>query len=205
MYKLINLVGKKFGRLTVISKAGIKYKRRVWVCRCDCGTEKEIVGVNLRKGNTTSCGCFQRECISKVIKENFKHGKARSVEYSAWNAMHKRCTRDNHPSFEHYGGRGIKVCDRWLDFECFLEDMGKRPEGLSLDRVNNNGNYEPSNCRWTTRKEQANNRSNNRKINCYDDVITIAEFSEKFKIKRGSILYRQSLGWESKRIIEYYR
>jgi hypothetical protein len=152
--------GHRYGRLVVREKAPRLHGQR-WVCACDCGTQVVVYGSKLRRGETRSCGCLNREAVAS---RSVSHGEARtgaqSAEYAAWCSMKKRCANPSHRFWRHYGGRGITVCDRWRDsFENFLADMGRRPgRGFSLDRINNDGNYEPGNCRWATAKVQANNR-----------------------------------------------
>jgi hypothetical protein len=151
------LEGKRFCRLL----AGQRVKRgSTWkyVCQCDCGATKEIAGSSLSYGLTRSCGCLAREMRGER-SPRFKHGRTGTREYMTWQNMLKRCYVTDHKDFENYGGRGIAVCQRWRDsFADFLEDVGPRPEGKTLDRRNNDGNYEPSNCRWATPAEQANNQ-----------------------------------------------
>jgi hypothetical protein len=157
---LIDLRGEVFGRLTVLHMAEAKSKDNHlrWFCQCECGNEHTTTGSNLRSGGTRSCGCLQRE-------SRIKHGRSRTKEYHIWRSMNQRCFYPNHRNWKDYGGRGIKVCDRWRygeggkgPFECFYEDMGDKSAKLTLERINNDGNYEPSNCKWDTRKAQANNR-----------------------------------------------
>lgn len=157
----LDLIGKKFGRLTVTEEAppimDRTRKRRAYVCTCDCGAVKTLRAGSLRSGLTTSCGCFRRESFRRVIT---KHGlRANKPEYNAWMAMRSRCLCPTNDAFESYGGRGISVCERWDKFENFLADMGKRPSSkLSLDRINNDLGYGPHNCRWADRLTQNNNR-----------------------------------------------
>lgn len=154
---LIDLSGLKFGRLTVIER--VKNKKSVqalWLCKCDCGNTKIVLSSSLRKCYTTSCGCYKNEV--NTINAT-KHGLSHTHEYTTWKNIIARCTKHEHKLYKYYGGRGIKVCDRWMNFLSFFEDMGERPTSKhSIDRINNDGNYEPSNCKWSTKQEQAINR-----------------------------------------------
>ena len=153
------MVGKRFSNLVVIERAGGENGAK-WLCQCDCGNTKVISGNVLRQGSTKSCGC-----VRKQNNQGFKHGHCSSgisPTYNSWAAMHGRCKYPKTRSYEHYGGRGISVCERWGDFANFLEDMGERPVGTSLDRIDADGNYEPGNCRWATDAEQRANRRGTR-------------------------------------------
>lgn len=147
------MIGKRIGRLTVLARTG-----RSILVRCDCGAEKIIEWSNLRR--TKSCGCLARESIAERNRASARHGHAarRSPEYSSWTAMLARCTNPRAPNFAKYGGRGITMCDQWRSFDAFLADMGVRPAGTSLDRIDGTRGYEPGNCRWATAKEQRANR-----------------------------------------------
>ena len=165
MGTLLDLTGSRFGRLAVLARTGTKRGRPMWLCMCDCGKFPEVSGENLRGGITTSCGCYHAERLSTVSKAvNTKHGMSKSKTYSIWANMKDRCHNPNNHAFDLYGGRGIQVCDRWREsFQAFVDDMGEQPPGLTLDRIDVNGNYEPGNCRWTTWHVQANNKRTSKK------------------------------------------
>jgi hypothetical protein len=169
MGSFIDITGQRFGRLVVTRRAPNKGKSTAWLCRCDCGKNTEVFGVNLKRGFTVSCGCFRKEYERQADHARPVHGHAsggkRSPTYVAYTGMIQRTTDSTSPSWSNYGGRGITTCDRWLKgdadrrgFECFLSDMGERPAGLTLDRIDNFGNYEPTNCRWADLHTQAVNR-----------------------------------------------
>ena len=153
-------IGEKAGFLTVIAELpkGTRYQRR-YLVRCDCGTEKAVMGYDLRPGKTVSCGCHRRAAAVISGHRNRRHGDHRTAEYRCWAGMKKRCNNPNDSSFTNYGGRGVTVCDRWMSYENFLADMGRKPSAThSIDRREVNGNYEPGNCRWATPLEQALNK-----------------------------------------------
>jgi hypothetical protein len=169
----LDLTGQRFGRLIALRRAGFivhgKNRRIAWLCECDCGKRITVSSMVLRTKNTKSCGCLSREASARNIAlyDGTKHGHARrdavTKTYRSWNGMIERCRNPNNRRFKYYGGRGIKVCKRWLNsFENFYADMGDRPEGHTLDRKNNDGNYTPKNCRWATIAEQAAGQRHNR-------------------------------------------
>lgn len=159
MPKLIDLTGKKYGRLTVIERSGVRGGQSSWLCKCECGNKKVVIGKNLRRGLTTSCGCYHNELLSV---RNTTHGLSKTRIYRIWRDMKNRCFYSKDKHFKDYGGRGITICDEWKNsFESFYKwsDANGYSEKLTIDRIDNDGNYEPSNCRWITMKEQCQNRT----------------------------------------------
>lgn len=159
-YRVVDLTGKRFGHLLVVRRLPKQPNRPYrWRCKCDCGKTVSVRGDVLRYGFTKSCGCLRVSNGIKRGRDSFKHGDSFTSEYSTWANMKDRCLNPNCQSFKNYGGRGITVCNRWLQYENFLADMGRKPSPAhSLDRINNDRGYSPSNCRWATQKEQTNNR-----------------------------------------------
>ena len=191
-----DLTGQKFGRLTVVNRAGTgKDKQVLWLCKCDCGSNCIVFASNLRKGHTKSCGCLQKEATSKANKT---HGMRHSRLYHIWNAMIGRCHRKADRAYPSYGGRGIAVCDEWHSFAGFHSWAlaAGYEDGLSIDRIDNDLGYSPSNCRWVTRYVQANNKRSNRCVEYNGETHTIAEWAEILGIKYATLRKRINDGWD---------
>lgn len=156
----IDMAGKRFGQWSVTGFAGLdRNKRALWSCRCDCGRQEDVGGKNLRRGQTKSCGCLLSQTTSFVQLSGARSLPVPMIgSYRSWRSMIIRCTNPKHDKFKFYGARGITICSRWRTFENFFADMGSRPVGKTLDRRDNDGNYEPGNCGWATQKEQCANR-----------------------------------------------
>jgi hypothetical protein len=184
------IVGKTFKLLTVLDERRVKHglgKSRFEVlARCQCGVEKWFEERNLRRGSTTSCG----SCANKT------HGGSKTPEYAVWRSMVDRCKLPTHQAYANYGGRGITVCERWSKYENFLADMGQQPfKGASIDRINNNEGYSPTNCRWANVLEQNRNRRTNRLITVGNETLPVSVWSARSGIRHNTITYRLDNGW----------
>lgn len=154
-----DLAGQRFGRLLVIEYSHRSNNVAQWHCLCDCGTETVVGLSQLRSGKTRSCGCLRRDVTTaRNTKHGLKPRQGRTVTYYSWANMIRRTTSPDHPRYADWGGRGIKVCDRWRDYANFLADMGEKPPGMTLDRIDNDGDYETVNCRWATHHEQMSHK-----------------------------------------------
>jgi hypothetical protein len=189
MKKIIDLTGQKFGRLTVLSSTGQRDKnnRVVWTLECDCGNHIEMVAANFKYGNTSSCGCLKREVTGEMSRT---HGMSKTPIYSIWLAMHRRCGDVKHKDYPQYGGRGISVCARWDLFENFHADMGDRPESKTLDRIDVNGDYTPSNCRWATNVQQARNRRDTIHVTFKGVTKPLRDFCDELLLNCGTVYTR---------------
>jgi len=187
--KTQNLTGLRFGRLVVKEIAETNKMRTRWICQCDCGRQSIVVAYSLTSGKQISCGCFKRERLGKSSKKHgHSVGRKTTREYQSWSGAKKRCCDPKNDKYSIYGARGISICDRWKDsFENFFLDMGACPPGHSIDRINNDGNYEPGNCRWATAKEQVRNRSNTIRMEWDGRLMTIAEICEAEGIRYGAL------------------
>lgn len=198
MPKLRDLTNQSFGRLKVIKRCGVNPKgKATWECICECGISKVIVGQSLYDGSSKSCGCLNLEQKRDIcLKRNTTHGMRRTQAYAVWTNMKTRCNNPNRIKFKIYGGRGIKVCDRWNNFESFIEDMGHPPSPkYTLDRIDSNGGYEKSNCRWVLQVVQQNNRRNNRLITHNGVTHTLQNWSKLTGIPRKTISNRIERNW----------
>ncbi|MDF2860277.1 MAG: hypothetical protein K0S02_549 [Achromobacter mucicolens] len=199
----LDLNGVRFGRLLVLSPGHDKWsagrRRLTWLCRCDCGALREIVGASLTAGATKSCGCFQRD---NLLARNITHGQSRSRAFRIWAAMLARCNNKNNKAYLRYGGRGIKVCARWHVFSNFLLDMGQPGPGLSIDRIDSTGDYEPSNCRWATNKEQCRNRSNTVFLEFNGRRQPLGAWADELGVPYKRLQSRFLAGWPADRILK---
>lgn len=194
-YNFVDLTGRIFGRLIVIKQNGTDKKgHALWLCKCNCGQEKEITSNSLVCNLTKSCGCLRKEKLTT-------HGHSKTKIYKIWTSMIQRCINTKYKEYKNYGGRGIKVCKRWLKFENFLEDVGEKPTGLSLDRIDNNGNYCLENHRWATKIEQARNMRKNINIVFNNENKCISAFAYEYKINRRTLKSRIDNGWPIEKVL----
>lgn len=201
MGKFVDRTGFVYGRLTVLAPT----KRRnssgsvYWLCECQCGTKVEVSASCLQTKQTISCGCFFMEVASAKGRAKLVHGMTKSRVYRIWSNMRQRCINPNNKKYASYGGRGIKVCERWGVFENFLADMGEPKEAESLDRIDPNGDYEPSNCRWATQLVQQNNRRDNVIIWLDGERKTLAQYARDHGLNEDKIQQRLKRGWTVER------
>ena len=193
-----DLSGQQFGALQVEARIDTEPRHVHWRCRCDCGGMVVVQGSNLKNGHTTSCGCARRELMRA---KQLTHGQSKTRVYGIWAGMWTRCTNEKHGDFHRYGGRGITVCDRWQSFERFYQDMGDPPAKAWIDRIDNEGPYEPGNCRWATAKQQQRNKRNNHLVTFNDKTQTVTEWGEERGMKPLTLLQRLRYGWSVERAL----
>lgn len=201
MSKLVDMVGRRFGRLIVIKQDGYDNHNAAWECACECGKTHRARGTHLRSGRIKSCGCLNRDM---VIARHLTHGLTGTTEYGSWIAMRGRCYDQKHNNqFKNYGGRGIVVCDRWRNsFENFLSDMGPKPSAAySIERRDNNGNYEPSNCCWADAKTQQSNKRNTHFVTFEGKTFSCAEWDRLLGFGRQLVYSRIRKGWSTEKAI----
>ena len=200
-----DLTGKRFGRLKILSFAGYQKNKATWLCECDCGNKKVIIGKNITNGKSLSCGCIQRELL---IKNFTKHGASSKKErlYVIWKNMKSRCFNSSNPSYDRYGGRGITVCEDWknnyISFRDWAINNGYKDD-LTIDRIDNNGNYEPTNCRWATIKEQSRNRNTNVFVEYNGKIFVVKDFAKIIGIDRHTLSKKINEGVSVEEIIKY--
>ena len=205
---VIDRVGLRYGSLVVIALSRREFRSsrhgyaNYWKCQCDCGNQTEVHQSNLVSGNTGSCGCKSSRLM--ISKRNTTHGMSKTPTYSSWSAMKDRCYQETHKEYKRYGALGITVCGRWKNsFENFLEDMGERPKGYSLERIDPFKGYSPSNCVWATKEQQANNKRNTKLIKFGYEAMTLARWSRKTGIKAATIYQRIRRGWSVERSLNF--
>lgn len=198
MGKFIDLTGKKFGRLSVIKRTFNKNNNVCWLCLCDCGNYTVVRSCALIQGITKSCSCLHKEIVKKSCKKNFeKHKLSKSRINNIWFNIKQRCYNPKNPNYKYYGKKNISLCPEWQNFKNFYTwamNNGYK-DNLTIDRIDNNGNYEPSNCRWVDLKVQENNRSNNRLIQYQNQIHTLAEWARITNIKYTTLKRRIDCGW----------
>ena len=199
MSAFIDLTGEKFGRLTAIERVGSdKSKRAVWLCRCECGKTTTVDSYSLKSGNTKSCGCLNTDVRSKrMVEMHTKHGESKTRLYNIWRSMLSRCMWENPYYYDRYGGRGISVCEKWMEYEPFRDWALSNgySDNLSIDRIDVNGDYCPENCRWADRKVQGNNKRNNVYLEHNGEKKTIAQWADATGILPCTIWRRLKSGW----------
>lgn len=188
----INNVGKRFGRLLVIASyesyvTRTGKKKSMWQCKCDCGNDVCVMGTNLMSGHTKSCGCLNKDIVSKTKS---KHRLCNDPSYSIWKGILSRCTNPKSTGFKHYGGRGVAVCERLVKFENFYSDMGTKPDGMSVERIDNNKGYSPDNCVWATHQDQCRNRRSSNIIEFDGQKKCLTEWAGIIGVHRSTLIER---------------
>ena len=193
-----DLTGLLFGRLKVLNLKYYKNYKGYWNCICECGNFTTVVTHQLMSGKTKSCGCLNKEIVGNLFKT---HGMRNHPIYRVWANMIGRCENKNNTAYERYGGRGIIVCESWHVFENFFRDMGNPPLGMTLNRINNDGNYEHNNCNWVTRKMQARNRKSNKMLTFDNKTCLVVEWAEMLNIPERILYKRLYRGWSVERTL----
>lgn len=191
-YPRLELTKKRFGRYEVLSFAELRNRQTYWKCLCDCGNIAIVNGHSLTRGHTKSCGCLQ---VEELVLRSKKHDMSGSTEFRIWAGILQRCNNPNNHDYKYYGGRGITVCSEWESFEQFYKDMGSKPRGFTLDRINNNGNYKSENCKWASRKEQANNTRRNRPILYNGEIKPISHWVKELGLSSHTVYRRLNKGY----------
>ena len=199
MHKIIDIAGQRFGRLKVVKFIERINKKSLFECICDCGNIKNIDSKNLKKGTTKSCGCLSKEnSIQQGLKNSKTHGKTNTKLYHKWIDIKNRCYNKNDTSYKHYGGRGIVVCNEWKnDFQTFYDwaMANGYSDNLTIDRIDNSLGYSPENCRWATRKEQANNRRSNKLLKYNGKTQNLTQWANELCINYDVLRNRLKRGW----------
>lgn len=202
-----DLTGQRFGRLFVLRRVGNDRKGNAqFLCECGCGNTVVILGWCLSTKHTKSCGCLRKDVMKELMTTHGEGcGEQLTIEYSKWQGMKNRCFSPSYAYYKHYGGRGITVCDRWLhSYPNFLADIGRCPEGLTLDRIDNDGDYTPENCRWATAMEQAGNKSNNRWLTFRGRTQILMDWVREWGISHSTLKYRLKKGHSMEEIFNYH-
>lgn len=204
--KALDLKNQKFGRLRALNYEYSKHKKHYWKCECDCGNNVIVCASQLSSGKTKSCGCLRKEVAKQTaMQTHTTHGLTRTKIYNIWSGIKKRCYKENYVHYKNYGGRGITVCEEWkndfINFYNWAIENGYK-DNLTIDRINVNGNYEPSNCRWITIKEQQNNKRNNIFLTHNGTTKSIYEWSKITGIKYCTIWWRHKNNWDINKILE---
>lgn len=201
-----NLIGNKYGRLTVLKLAPKRENstKRYWICECECGNIIEVRTANLISGHTKSCGCLHKEILKQDrYGNNIDNINKHKIIYSVWNSMRSRCYNPKNKAYKYYGERGIKICDEWQYFPNFKKWACENGYniGLTIDRIDSNGNYEPNNCRWTTMKKQQNNKRNTKYLTYKGITKPVAEWRDIYGLTKDQINYRIRAGWDIEEIL----
>ncbi len=205
----LQLAGQKFDMLTPLEIVGHYNRKMLWRCRCDCGQHVDVPASAIRSGSRTSCGCKKRlprgprspEFAERMRIASATHGMSGTPAWHSWQAMRSRCLNPTDKDYRNYGARGITVCDIWSDFSVFLRDMGERPAGTTIDRIDVNGNYEPGNCRWATPAQQGRNTRVNVQVTFNGKTQCVAEWAEEVGLERKTLEYRIRIGWTPERAL----